>query len=70
LLYGFEPGFSGEMASFNVLTGETQSIGQSGLHVDTEIAFYDVPTVPAPAAVWLFGSGLLVLIGVARRKKA
>jgi len=27
-------------------------------------------TVPVPAAVWLFGSGLLGLIGVARRKKA
>jgi len=26
--------------------------------------------VPVPAAVWLFGSGLLGLIGVARRKKA
>jgi hypothetical protein len=24
--------------------------------------------VPVPAAVWLFGSGLLGLIGVARRK--
>lgn len=30
----------------------------------------DVPPVPVPAAVWLFGSGLLGLIGVARRKKA
>jgi len=29
------------------------------------------PTVvPVPAAVWLFGSGLLGLIGIARRKKA
>ena len=27
-------------------------------------------SVPVPAAVWLFGSGLLGLIGVARRKKA
>ena len=27
-----------------------------------------VSTVPVPAAVWLFGSGLLALIGVARRK--
>lgn len=27
-------------------------------------------TVPVPAAVWLFGSGLLGLIGVARRKAA
>jgi hypothetical protein len=26
------------------------------------------PTVPVPAAVWLFGSGLLGLVGVARRK--
>ena len=30
----------------------------------------DVSTVPVPAAVWLFGSGLLGLISVARRKKA
>jgi hypothetical protein len=28
------------------------------------------PKVPVPAAVWLFGSGLIGLIGVARRKKA
>jgi len=26
--------------------------------------------VPIPAAVWLFGSGLIVLVGIARRKKA
>jgi len=28
------------------------------------------PIVPIPAAVWLFGSGLLGLVGMARRKKA
>jgi hypothetical protein len=28
-----------------------------------------VSTVPVPAAVWLFGSGLLGLVGIARRKK-
>jgi len=27
-------------------------------------------SVPIPAALWLFGSGLLGLIGLARRKKA
>ena len=26
------------------------------------------PAVPVPAAVWLFGSGLIGLVGVARRK--
>lgn len=30
----------------------------------------DLSAVPVPAAVWLFGSGLLGLAGVARRKKA
>lgn len=32
---------------------------------------YSAPSaVPVPAAVWLFGSGLIGLVGVARRKKA
>jgi hypothetical protein len=30
----------------------------------------DVAVVPVPAAVWLFGSGLLGLVGVARKHKA
>lgn len=29
----------------------------------------DLPPIPIPAAVWLFGSGLIGLVGVARRKK-
>jgi hypothetical protein len=29
-----------------------------------------ISAVPIPAAVWLFGSGLLGLVGIARRKKA
>ena len=28
-----------------------------------------VSTVPVPAAIWLFGSGLIGLVGIARRKK-
>jgi len=31
---------------------------------------HKISAVPLPAAVWLFGSGLLGLIGIARRKKA
>jgi hypothetical protein len=30
---------------------------------------FDVTHVPIPAALWLFGSGLLGLIGIARRSK-
>ncbi len=32
------------------------------------VRFTPVSSVPVPAAVWLFGSGLLGLIGIARRK--
>lgn len=50
----------------NILTAETLNSG--------EIAFIQkkfsvsIPQVPVPAAVWLFGSGLLGLVGVARRR--
>lgn len=51
----------------NNLTAETLA--------DQEIAFIQkkfsvttTPEVPVPAAVWLFGSGILTLIGVARRR--
>jgi len=32
--------------------------------------YFNVTAVPVPAAVWLFGSGLLGLVGIAKRKKA
>lgn len=35
-----------------------------------DFTLYNPTVVPVPAAVWLFGSGLLGLIGIARRKKA
>lgn len=40
------------------------------LHLEGSIAAGAVSAVPVPAAAWLFGSGLLGLVGVARRKKA
>ena len=39
-------------------------------HYSVELILSPVATVPVPAAVWLFGSGLLGLVGIARRKKA
>lgn len=44
------------------------SVGQSGWGVEN--VRMDVQVVPVPAAVWLFGSGLIGLAGIARRKKA
>ena len=41
-----------------------------GPFVGYSAAFSFTAPVPVPAAVWLFGSGLLGLVGVARRKKA
>lgn len=52
----------------NNLTAETLESG--------ELAFIQkkfsvtIPQVPVPAAVWLFGSGIIGLVGLARRKKA
>lgn len=40
----------------------------SGVFYDN-LEFAQVSAVPVPAAVWLFGSGLLGLVGVARRRK-
>ena len=39
-----------------------------GLHLTGVIG--EMNAVPVPAAAWLFGSGLLALIGVAKRKTA
>jgi len=41
----------------------------TGLQPSNLVMVTNVAAVPVPAAAWLFGSGLLGLIGVARRKK-
>jgi len=57
--------------------GETLQIGftSTAREFNPSGVFYDnlnvgAAVVPVPAAVWLFGSGLLGLVGVARRRKA
>ncbi len=42
---------------------------QGGSTADLAIGTYSIAAVPIPAAAWLFGSGLIGLIGIARRKK-
>lgn len=49
--------FDGYDDNFNLVSG-------------TWINFETAAVVPVPAAVWLFGSGLLGLVGVARRKQS
>ena len=57
----------------NVLTATSITQGESAF-LEKKLAGNSVGLivnpVPVPAAVWLFGSGLLGLVGIARRKKA
>ena len=50
-----------------VVTEGTWNTTGAGL---SHLTFYDTTVIPVPAAVWLFGSGLLGLVGVARRRQA
>lgn len=59
----------------DILAGSTFSITTSGqaAGISNFRSYYDpnssgIPGVPVPAAVWLFGSGLVGLIGFGRRK--
>lgn len=55
------------LIEFTLGAGGVNTMSISGI-VDSNGTAESV--VPVPAAVWLFGSGLLGLVGVARRKKA
>lgn len=67
-VYTASNSFTGDLA-YDLMTVQVafslsanSSVGISG--------FVSQTAVPIPAAVWLFGSGLLGLIGISRRKKA
>lgn len=55
-----------DLLNFAIFSGKTFDIfyGEDFVRLTTVAS-----AVPVPAAVWLFGSGLLVLVGMARRKK-
>lgn len=50
-------------------TVATQSVDYSGFTGENSLVFATATVVPVPAAVWLFGSGLIGLAGFARRKR-
>lgn len=64
--------WSAEAASWTEIETDLWAIEYAfGAGVKTAfLTVTNVSLVPVPAAVWLFGSGLLGLVGIARRKKA
>lgn len=46
------------------------SVANDGFGVDNVTYSSNLAPVPLPAAIWIFGSGLIGLIAIARRKKA
>jgi hypothetical protein len=58
--------------SLNPLLNEAVTIPETGDWLDADGIDIGVriSAVPVPAAAWLFGSGLLGLVGIARKKKA
>jgi hypothetical protein len=67
------PAAVGGDGQVNAFTFQSSSL-DSGIHVTgySNVNTYAVATsvVPIPAAAWLFGSALLGLVGVSRRRKA
>jgi hypothetical protein len=58
---GFSPDLGQSWTEFHSTLSSSLTTSTSGATLNV---------IPVPAAVWLFGSGLLGLIGIARRKKA
>jgi hypothetical protein len=54
----------------NTLRAETAGDGSSDAFIQKKLNFVAVAAVPVPAAVWLFGSALLGLLAVGRRRSA
>ena len=68
--FGFGPT---DMFSFVRLTDDPDEGNIDGETVGADIdaiAAISTTVIPIPASVWLFGSGLIGLIGIARRKKS
>ena len=55
-------------AGFMTLSGTAQAVNWSFTSSNDTTYNMDITAVPVPAAVWLFGSGLIGLMGVVRRK--
>ena len=68
ILLTVDQGMVGELLQLGFNNTATDYAG-SGVFYDN-LNFAEVSAVPVPAAVWLFGSGLLGLVGIARRRNS
>jgi hypothetical protein len=62
------PDYSDSAMAFDFHTGEKVTSGKRNWSYVWAVRDGDVAAVPTPDTIWLFGSGLLGLIGVSRRK--
>jgi len=70
-LSGGDPYFDDSIAGSPMIDGPFQNISVNfDIGSGNSLTVTSVSAVPVPAAVWLFGSGLIGLVGLARRKKA
>jgi len=67
---GFEGAVPCSQGQFCLRVSDTLSVGRSDLWALDIRNVTSAGVVPVPAAVWLFGSGLIGLIGLARRDRA
>ena len=67
-LPGGSPNPLGNEAYNNNFTGNNWVAGDGNNH-GVRIIALDVASVPVPPALWLFGSGVIALLGVAQRKR-
>lgn len=68
--FGYPLGFTADLVGGESAFLEIAGSAYSNYWLEDFSITIDVNAVPIPAAVWLFGSGLLGLVGMARRKKA
>jgi len=64
----YQPVYTSAWAFF-IYSGYQQAYDKSADSYAWAVKSGDVSAVPVPAALWLFGSGIISLVGFARRKK-
>ncbi|MEH6591128.1 MAG: hypothetical protein V7746_12780 [Halioglobus sp.] len=53
----------------NAVGGADLFSNSAGLYLGGDLTFTEVAAVPVPAAAWLFGSAILGLVGIGRKRK-